>query len=46
MLSDVYGHVSGFEWRAFWLMAYDAQRRPKAAERLPGVAPVRPRGGE
>jgi integrase len=49
MLSDVYGHVvtdpAGDEWRAFWLEAYDLARRPRAVERLPGVAPVRPGRG-
>lgn len=47
MLSDVYGHVvtdpAGDTWRSFWLEAYDVARRPKAPERLPGVAPARPR---
>jgi integrase len=46
MLSDVYGHVmaepDGDEWRAFWLEAYDAARRPRVVERLRRVAPVRP----
>jgi integrase len=49
MLTDVYGHVviepDGDEWRDFWLTAYDHQRRPRAVERLPGVAPVRPGRG-
>jgi integrase len=46
LLTDVYGHVmvepAGDEWRSFWLDAYDTARRPRAVERLPGVAPVRP----
>jgi hypothetical protein len=50
MLTDVYGYVlidpNGDEWRDFRLEAYDAQRRPKAVERRPGVAPVRPGGGD
>jgi integrase len=50
MLSDVYGHVisepAGDEWRSFWLGAYDAARRPRAVERLPGEASVRPGGGD
>ena len=41
MLTDGYGHVvidsNGDEWRAFWLAAYDRQRRPKLAESRPGV---------
>jgi hypothetical protein len=41
MLSDVYGHVvtdpAGDEWRSFWLAAYDEKRRPRVAERFPGV---------
>jgi hypothetical protein len=49
MLSDVYGHVvtepDGDEWRSFWLDAYDAARRPRRAERLPGVAQVWPEKG-
>jgi integrase/recombinase XerC len=50
MLSDVYGHVmvepDGDEWRLFWLESYDEKRRPRAVERLAGVAPVRPGRGE
>ena len=49
MLSDVYGHVvtepDCDEWRSFWLDAYDATRRPRRAERLPGVAQVWPGKG-
>jgi integrase len=44
MLSDVYRHVvtdsASDACRAFWLAAYDRQRRPKAVGLAPGVVPV------
>jgi integrase len=44
MTLDVYAHVvtdpASDEWREFWLDADDRRRRPKAAERSPGVVSV------
>lgn len=49
LLSDVYGHVmvdpNEDEWGSFWLEAYRALTRPKAAQRLPGGASVGPEVG-